>query len=427
MRTAVPHLQPARIVPEPKSASYGESVGIAELVCVACPTGNLRDLVTEVANDAGLPMATSPTAGRPQAQLTLKLDAADLPAQGYRLAIKARSGGGADVTIQAKDEAGGYYGLLSMAQLIVADGGTAHIRLATVEDHPSFLRRGVILTADPLDRVRFSVTYKLNFLYKRIQPNEPGMVELVAYCRSHYVTFMSLVGYRDYLTATPRADIKAVLKSQYDLGIRNFSLNFDDIWSDDPAGLAASQATAFNDFYGYLRSLDPAIEVAITTGRYAGVPDKIGAAARNYLTILTWKLPADVMVFWTGYGVLSARIQTAGARAYSEFVGHKIGLWDNEGIRYVDGRLPVSGLDADLSTVISTYMTNMSIDKAWTGSNGQFALLTDLMYAWRPETYDSSAARDLAEELLRSGGWGGPGPTHPTPPPASPLPLPSRS
>jgi len=423
----IPHLQPPQIVPAPSSAHYGETVEVAELVCVACPAGNLRDRVSEVAAEAGLALADSPAADRPQARLTLNIGVAGLPTQGYRLVIAKSKGVGADVAIQARDEAGGYYGLLSMAQLIVADGGTAHLRLATVEDHPSFLRRGVILTADPLDRVRFGVTYKLNFLYKRIQPNEPGMVELVAYCRSHYVTFMSLVGYRDYLTATPRADIKAFLKSQYDLGIRNFSLNFDDIWSDDPAGLAASQATAFNDFYGYLRSLDPAIEVAITTGQYAGVPDKMGAGARNYLTILTSKLPADVMVFWTGYGVLSARIQTAGARAYSELVGHKIGLWDNEGIRYVDGRLPVSGLDADLSTVISTYMTNMSIDTAWRGSNGQFALLTDLMYAWRPETYDSSAARDLAEEPLRSGGWGGPGPTRPTPPPPSPLPLPSRS
>ena len=409
-------------MPKPSSALYGETVEVAELVCVACPAGNLGDRVIEVAADAGLALAHSSAADRPQARLSLMVGVAGLPAQGYRLVIARSKGIGADVTIQAGDEAGGYYGLLSMAQLIVADGGTAHLRLATVEDHPSFLRRGVILTADPLDRVRFGVAYKLNFLYKRIQPNEAGMAELVTYCRSHYVTFMSLVGYSDYLTATPRADIKALLRSQYNLGIRNFSLNFDDIWSGDPAGLAASQATAFNDFYGYLRSLDPAIEVAITTGRYAGVPDTIDAGGRNYLTILTSKLPADVMVFWTGNGVVSARIQTAGARAYSEFVGHKIGLWDNEGTQYVSWRLPVSGLDADLSTVVSTYMTNMSIDRAWTGSNGQFALLTALMYAWRPETYDSSAARDLAEESLRSCGWVGPGPARPTVPPASPLP-----
>jgi hyaluronoglucosaminidase len=422
-----PPALPPQIVPSPKSVDYGETVGVAELVCVDCPTGNLRDLVTEVAHDAGLPMATSPTAGRPQAQLTLKLDAADLPAQGYRLAIKARSEGGADVTIRAKDEAGGYYGLLSMAQLIVADSGTAHIRLATVEDNPSFLRRGVILTADPLDRVRFGVKYKLNFLYKRIQPNEPGVADVIAYCRSHYVTFMSLVGYRDYLTATPRADIEAVLKSQYDLGIRSFSLNFDDIWSNDPAALAASQAEAFNDFYAYLRSLDPAIEVAITTGAYTGVPDRLSAGARTYLTIMKSKLPADVMVFWTGDGIFSNRIVTAGARAYSEFVGHKIGLWDNDGIRFMGNRLPLSGRDADLPTLISTYMANQADDAAWTGSNGQFALLTELMYTWRPETYDPSAARDLAEGLLRAGGWPGPGPTRPTLPPASPLSLPSPS
>lgn len=421
-----PPSQPPQIVPQPTSAHYGETVDVDELVCVSCPTGNLRDRVSEVAADAGLALADSAEADRPQARLTLKIGVAGLPAQGYRLAITRSKGVGADVTIQARDEAGGYYGLLSIAQLIVAAGGTARIRTATVEDHPSFLRRGLILTADPLERVRFGVEYKLNFLYKRIQPNEPGMTELVAYCRSHYVTFMSLVGYRDYLTATPRADVEAVLADQYDLGIRSFSLNFDDIWSGDPAALAASQAGAFNDFYAYLRSLDPTVEVAITTGAYTGLPDKLSPAARTYLTLMKSKLPADVLVFWTGDGGAFG-ITAAGAQAYSTFVGHKIGLWDNDGIRFIDGRLPLSGREADLATVISTYMANMADDKAWTGSNGQFALLTELMYGWRPETYDPFAARDLAEELLRSGGWVGPGPTRPTLPPASPLPLPSPS
>jgi hyaluronoglucosaminidase len=418
-----------QIVPAPKSVHYGDTVDVAELVCVSCPAENLRDRVSEVAADAGLALAATTTADRPQARLTLTIGTAGLPAQGYRLAISAHSGGGggADVTIQASDEAGGYYGLLSMGQLIVAGGAGAHIRLATAEDYPSFLRRGVILTFDPLDRVRFGVGYKLNFFYKRIQPNELGMAEVIAYCRSHYVTFMSLVGYRDYLTATPRADVEAVLKSQYDLGIRSFSLNFDDVWSDDPAALAESQAGAFNDFYAYLRSLDPGIEVAITTARYAGVPDKIGADARTYLTIMKSKLPADVMVFWTGFGGPFG-ITAAGAQAYSTFVGHKIGLWDNEAVQFANQRLPLSGRAADLSTVVSTYMANMSdMETAWLGSDGQFALLTELMYAWRPETYDPLAARDLAEELLRSGGWPGPGPTPPTTPRASPMSLPSPS
>jgi hyaluronoglucosaminidase len=417
----------AYIVPPPRSAQYGGTVEVSELVCVACPAGNLRDRVVEVAADAGLAMAESASPAWPQARLEIAIGAADLPPQGYRLAIFARPGGGADVSIKASDEAGAYYGLLSMAQLVVSARGTARLRIATVEDYPSFLRRGVILTADPLDRVRFGVKYKLNFFYKRIQPNEPGVPDVIAYCRSHYVTFMSLVGYRDYLTATPRADVEAVLRSQYDLGIRSFSLNFDDIWSSDAAMLATTQAKAFNDLYAYLRSLDPAIEVAITTGAYGGVPDKMSASARLYLTIMESKVPADVLVFWTGDGVFSSRIATAGARAYSEFVGHRIGLWDNDGLRFIDWRLPLSGRDPDLATVISTYMANMAVDKAWTGSNGQFAMLTELMYAWKPETYDPYAARDLAEEVLHAAGWVGPGPARPTLPPASPLPLPRPS
>ena len=82
------------------------------------------------------------------------------------------------MTIRAGDEAGAYYGLLSLARLAVAEGSTRWLRAATVEDSPGFARRGAIL--DPyvlpdvgvtdasrallLQRLRFGVRYKLNFL-----------------------------------------------------------------------------------------------------------------------------------------------------------------------------------------------------------------------------------------------------------------------
>ena len=149
------------IVPWPVAVQYGEMVAVDGLVCLACPPGTLRDRLEEVAGEAGVPLrfgSPGDADGLASAHLVVSTGATDLPAQGYRLAI-VRGDGGLDVEIPAHDDAGAFYGMCSLRQLVVVDGGI-HVRVARVEDHPGFERRGVILTADPLDRVRFGVGYK---------------------------------------------------------------------------------------------------------------------------------------------------------------------------------------------------------------------------------------------------------------------------
>jgi len=115
-------------------------------------------------------------------------------------------------------------------------------------------------------------------------------------------------------------------------------------------------------------------------------------------------LPADVRVFWTGDGgVFSATVTTAGARAYADAVGHELGLWDNDAITFSRARKPCSGRDADLGTVVHAYMGNLAGESSWSGTNGEFALLTSLLYTWNPGTYDPDAAAVTAERLIATG------------------------
>jgi hypothetical protein len=410
------------IVPAPRSVDYDGMVEAAEIACPTLPHGGLRDRLEEISAVAGVVLRFDAVRDRVQAQLAIRTDAIDLPPQGYRLEI-SRGDQGPVISIEASDEAGAFYGLLSMRQLIVADGSTFRVRLATAEDRPGFARRGAILDtiqlptggstdeerARLLDRVRFGVPYKMNLV---AHPNatlghSQPWPELVEYCETHHVELLSLIGYRDWLSVAPRVEVKAYLKSQVDLGIRSFSLNWDDIDTTDPEALARDHAEIFTDLHNYLRSLDPGVRVAITMPPYGGIPFKNlvasdGRSGETYLERMSAALPGDVRVFWTGDGgVFSSTVTLDGARAYASLVGRDLALWDNDALRFAAERQPLSGRAARLPELISTYMGNLADPRvAWTGTNGHFALLTMLLYAWDPENYDPAAAAATAERLV---------------------------
>ena len=140
---------------------------------------------------------------------------------------------------------------------------------------------------------------------------------------------------------------------------------------------------------------------------YGGVPHRNlfasdGRSGETYLDLMKNKLPEDVLVFWTGDGgVFSPTVTLSAAQTYATLVGHKIALWDNNALLFVRERRPLSGRAPDLPALIATYMGNMADDAAWVGTDGQFALLTALLYAWDPEAYDPTAAGALANRLLQ--------------------------
>ena len=258
---------PPVIDPTPTSATYGAMLEASALAPVAVPSAALRALLDEVAADAGIPVAPVEVDGRRQARLTVVADDPSFADQAYRLEV-APTTDGPDVTVRAGDETGAYNGLLSLARLVVAGGPTRWLRAATVEDAPGFARRGAIL--DPyvlpnvgvtaasrallLERVRFGVRYKLNFVDL---PDRTPWPELVRYCDEHHVELMVAKGYRDWLTATPRDQVKEALGAQLDAGAHSVSLNWDDMPLTDPVAIAHEQAAILRDLYGYLRGRDP--------------------------------------------------------------------------------------------------------------------------------------------------------------------------
>jgi len=410
---------PPVIDPLPAAATYGAMLEASALAPVAVPSAALRALLDEVAADAGIPVALAVADGRRQARLTVTADDPSLASQAYRLEVAPTADGPA-VTIRAGDEAGAYNGLLSLARLVVTDGPSRWLRAATVDDAPGFARRGAIL--DPyvrpdigvtdasrallLERVRFGVRHKLNFLDLVDRTPWP---ELVRYCDEHHVELMNGIGGRAYLVDWWPDEDRRRIDEVLDAGTRSIALCFDDIPTTNPEALAGQHATVFRDLYAYLRGRDPGIRVAAVLPPYGGIPGRNlvysePGDGERYLAVMRDALPADVRVFWTGDGgVFSATVTTAGARAYAAAVGHELGLWDNDAIRFSQERKPCSGRDPDLSTVVHAYMGNLVTGDPWRGTNGEFALLTSLFYTWNPSAYDPAAAAAAAERILATG------------------------
>ena len=410
---------PPVIDPLPTTATYGAMLEASALGPVAVPSAALRALLDEVAADAGIPVALAVADGRRQARLTVTADDPSFASQAYRLEVAPTTDGPA-VTVRAGDEAGAYNGLLSLARLVVTDGPTRWLRAATVDDAPGFARRGAIL--DPnvlpdigvtdasralfLERVRFGVRHKLNFLDLVDRPPWP---ELVRYCDEHHVELLNAIGGRAYLVDWWPDEDRRRIDEVLDAGTRTIAFCFDDIPTTNPEALASQHATVFRDLYGYVRGRNPDVRVSAVLPPYGGIPGRNlvfsePGDGERYLALMRDALPTEVRVFWAGDGgVFSPTVTTAGARAYADAVGHELGLWDNDAIRFSTDRQPCSGRAPDLSSVVHTYMGNLVTGDPWHGTNGEFALLTSLLYTWNPSTYDPAAAATTAERILASG------------------------
>ena len=393
-------------------------MALAALDLAGVPSPALRTLATEVATDAGIRVAAAGTTGStPATRLTVVADDASFAGQAYRLSVTAGSASlGPAIEIRAGDEAGAWNGLLSLAHLVVAEGSGTWIRTADIADAPGFRRRGVIL--DPyvlpdvgvteaskallMARLRFAIRYKANFLDLVDRVPWPA---LVSTCADHHVELMNGLGYQNSIVDWGPTEMRRRIDEVMDAGTRSIALNFDDLAASYPVALATSHAAAFNDLYGYIRGRDPGCLVSTVLVPYGGVPGRrlVGSEpgqGEQYLAVMRDALPADVRVFWTGDGgVFSPTVTASGARAYRDAIGHEIALWDNDTITYARERKACRGRAADLGSVVPTYMGNLAGESPWTDTNGEFALVTSLLYAWNPQAYDPDRAADTANRI----------------------------
>jgi hyaluronoglucosaminidase len=373
------------------------------------PSGGLViDVGTPSGNSAIAPALTALAAQSP----------AGLPDGGYVLAA-GHTAEGNTLVLAGADAEGTFYAVQTLRQLITH----RTLRDVVIRDWPSTPVRGVIegfygpswSDAEIASQLRFYGANKLNtFVYSA--KDDPylradwqdlypaaelaSLTQLVTTAASEHVNFVYALSPGlsiCYSDPTDLAELEAKDQQLWNAGVRQFALFFDDISSgfncaadttrfgSSPDPLAAAQAYLLNEFVTGFIDTHPGAQELIT------VPtDYSGDANSTYREVWKASLNPDVLVYWTGVGVIPQTITAAQAQATAAEFGHKIVVWDNYPVNdYQPTRLflgPLVGRAADLDTAVAGFTSNPMQEPA-ASSIPEF---TTADYTWNPAAYDSA-------------------------------------
>lgn len=362
---------------------------------------------------------------------------AAIAAEGYVLAaVSYGEGAPGRVAIAAHDPAGWFYGVQTLGQLVGPTGAIAGVQ---VTDAPAMGIRGAIegfygspWTHDErLAQLRFYGSVKLNTYiyapkddpYHRDRWREPyppaeldRLAQLIEAARAGHVRFTFAVSPGVSICFSGPADTAALvakLQALYDLGVRSFSVAFDDITADrwncpgdaaygppslDAAGRA--QATLLNQVRDeFVATHDGTQRLQMVPTDYRGVRDS------GYRAALRQGLGPDVEVMWTGTYVVPPGISVADARTAGDTYGRPPLIWDNTPVNdfpATEGRLllgPYVRREVGLSEVVGGLVLNPMNQAA----ASTVALTGAADFAWNDAAYDPARAHRVAATRLLTG------------------------
>ncbi|WBB62162.1 beta-N-acetylglucosaminidase domain-containing protein [Streptomyces sp. WMMC500] len=451
------------ISPTPRSvAARGDSVTVTRTVTVVTgsePDGPALAVAEQALRDAGAEdVRRAETAPAESRGLTVylggpganpasaaALDAlgvegpAGLPAEGYVLAAgTAEPGGGTPggdgIVLAGADATGTYYAAQSLRQLLPhRDSPGTRLAGTAVRDWPGTGWRGAIegfygvpwSHASRLDQLSFYGEHKMNIYvyspkddpYLRGRWREPypedelaRIAELVETARAHHVEFTYALSPGLSVCYSSDADVQALndkFQTLWDIGVRTFAVPLDDISYTDwncaadeerfgtgGGAAGAAQAHLLNRVNReFVRTHDGAEPLQMVPTEY------YDTTPSPYKKALAEQLDDDVLVEWTGVGVVAPVMTVAQARDAREVFGHPILAWDNYPVNdYAQQRLLLGplggrekGLPGELAGITANPMNQAAASK--------IALYTVADFAWNDAAYDprTSWAGALAE------------------------------
>ncbi|WP_410632235.1 beta-N-acetylglucosaminidase domain-containing protein [Amycolatopsis sp. cmx-4-83] len=426
---ALPVVSPAPQQIERTAADVPLPSSVA-LVTDATTDPAAKDLLTSLLRDHGVKTGSRGLVVR------LGSTGRDVPgqAEGYALSV-SRTG----ITIGGRDGAGQYYGVQTLRQLFVRSGHGWAIAGAAVRDWPDMALRGSIegfygppwTTADRLRRLAFLGEVKANTYiysakddtYLRARWRDPypadelaTLGQLVRSAGAHHVEFTYALSPGVSICFSSAADVAAVeakFQAVYDLGVRSFSLPFDDIsytkWNcaaDQTAFGAPGQAAAgaaqvsllnaITEEFGQTHQGVRPLQTVPT--EYSDLKDS------PYKTELREHLDPSVVVQWTGTDVVPPSVTTAEAAQVSTVYGRKVFLWDNYPVNDYEqsaGRLllaPYAQREAGLSAYLNGIVANPMNQEA----ASEVAEFGAADFAWNDAGY--SPQRSWPQALARLAG-----------------------
>ncbi|MGW0707337.1 beta-N-acetylglucosaminidase domain-containing protein [Streptomyces sp. NPDC002643] len=352
-------------------------------------------------------------------------------ASGGHVLASGRTASGPLLALSGTDPTGTFYAAQTLRQLVTKD----RVPDITVRDWPTARLRGVVegfygtpwTHAERLDQLDFYGRTKQNvyvyspkddpYLRERWRDEYPAaelkrLGELVDRADANHVRFTYALSPGLSVCYSSAGDIAALVRkfaSLYDIGVRSFAIPLDDIsytkWNcaadeerfgsgGGAAGAAQSYLIneAWRDFSAGRSGLQP-LEMVPT--EYSDLADS------PYKKALRERLDPEVVVEWTGVGVIAPTITTEQVKQAREVYGHPILIWDNYPVNdYVTSRLllgPYTGRETGVASAATGVTANPMVQ----GQASRLALFTSATYLWNPKAYDPRAAflasvRDLA-------------------------------
>lgn len=344
--------------------------------------------------------------------------AGELPAEGYVIAT-GKIGPHDVVVLDGHDGAGTFYAAQTLRQLVGEHGGLPGV---VVRDWPAYAVRGTIegFYGTPwshgarLSQLDFYGAHKMNtyvyspkndpYLREKWRQPYPGdtlsdLTGLVDRAEANHVKFtyalspgLSIC----YSSAEDEQALVAKFQSLWDIGVRDFAIPLDDIsytdWNCDAdkakfgtggAAAGAAQAYLLNEVQrDFVATHDGAARLRTVPTEYSDTE------STGYKKTLHDRLDPDVIVEWTGVGVVPATITRQQAAAAKEVFGHDMLLWDNYPVNdYATGRLmlgPYVGRESGMSESLVGITANPMIQP----EASKIALFSVADFAWNDAAYD---------------------------------------
>ncbi|MET9661147.1 beta-N-acetylglucosaminidase domain-containing protein [Streptomyces sp. NPDC006510] len=341
-----------------------------------------------------------------------------LPADGYVLGI------GADrIVLAGKDTTGTYYAAQTLRQILPKENHPgAEVAGLAVRDWPGTALRGVIegFYGTPwshearLDQLDYYGEHKMNiyvyspkddaYLRAKWRDAYPAdrlaqIKELADRAAQRHVEFTYALSPGLSVCYSSDADAKALVEkfqTIWDIGVRTFAVPLDDIsytdwncaedkakWGTGGGAAGAAQAYLLNRVNKEFIATHPGAQpLQMVPTEYYNV------SASPYKKALSEQLDPNVLVEWTGVGVVAPTMTVAQAEAARAVFGHPILTWDNYPVNdYATDRLllgPFSGREKGLPGKLAGITANPMIQPY----ASKLALYTVADYAWNDAAYD---------------------------------------
>ena len=330
--------------------------------------------------------------------------------EGYILTVNAKG-----VKIEAQTERGLHYAIMTLLQL-TEDGKCPAV---TVKDAPRNPIRGVIegfygtawTHEYRKDLFKFMGEHKMNaYIYApKDDPKHRAqwrslytgaelerMTDLITTANDNQVKFIYAIspGGDINLGSGYEADFKKLMakcEQIYELGCRDFAIFLDDIPTLDAEG----HAKLLSDFQTRFVETHEGVSDLIAITTEYGDP-----FLTNYTTEIAPLIHKDVVLMWTGPGVIPESITNRSLQHIIKTYGRKVLIWWNYPVNDTLANHLFMGPCVGLEKTLYQSITGLTANPMNQGYASMVPLFTTGDYLWNPEAYDSEKSLSAACRAL---------------------------